>query len=102
MNNELIRQKNLGFTQKVNLTNSYLWSNNSPNLSEQASPINWHSFTKSYASRVIRRLEKIAKILKKSSQNSCQVKKCQNIYTKAQFENPEHLHQTTFITLKRP
>jgi hypothetical protein len=36
----------------------------------------------------------------KNSQKSCQVKKSQNIYNKAQFENPEHLYQTTFKTLK--
>jgi hypothetical protein len=37
----------------------------------------------------------------KSSQNSCKAKKCQNIYTKAQFESPKHLHQITFEPLKR-
>jgi len=36
----------------------------------------------------------------KNSPKSCQVKKGQNIYNKAQFENPKHLHQTTFETLK--
>jgi hypothetical protein len=36
----------------------------------------------------------------KSSPNGLQVKKDQNIYNKAQFENPKHLHQTTFETLK--
>jgi hypothetical protein len=34
--------------------------------------------------------------LQKSGQNSCRAKKCQNIYIKAQFESPKHLHQTTF------
>ncbi len=29
---------------------------------------------------------------------SCQVKKGQNIYNKAQFECPKHLHQTTLPT----
>jgi hypothetical protein len=44
--------------------------------------------------------------LKKKSPNfskSCPVlkpKKCQNIYNKAQFESPKHLHQTTFEILK--
>jgi hypothetical protein len=32
----------------------------------------------------------------KDSPQSCQVKKSQNIYNKAQFENPKHVHQTTF------
>jgi hypothetical protein len=36
----------------------------------------------------------------KNSPKSLQVKKGQNIYNKAQFENPKHLHQTTFKTLK--
>ncbi len=31
---------------------------------------------------------------------SHQVKKGQNIYNKAQFEDPKHLHQTTFKTFK--
>jgi hypothetical protein len=35
----------------------------------------------------------------KNSPKSCQVKKSQNIYNKAQFESPKHLHQTTFETL---
>jgi hypothetical protein len=39
-------------------------------------------------------------IFSKNSPKSCQVKKGQNIYNKAQFENPKHLHQTTFETLK--
>jgi len=36
----------------------------------------------------------------KNSLKSCQVKKGQNIYNKAQLKNPKHLHQTTFETLK--
>jgi hypothetical protein len=36
----------------------------------------------------------------KNSPKSCQVKKGQNIYNKAQFGNPKHLHQTSFKTLK--
>jgi hypothetical protein len=36
----------------------------------------------------------------KNSPKICQVKKGQNIYTKAQFESPKHLHQSTFKTLK--
>jgi hypothetical protein len=36
----------------------------------------------------------------KNSPKSCQVKKGQNIYNKAQFENTKHLRQTTFKTLK--
>jgi hypothetical protein len=36
----------------------------------------------------------------KSSPESLQVKKGQNVYYKAQFESPKHQHQTTFETLK--
>jgi len=36
----------------------------------------------------------------KNSPESCQVKKGQNIYNEAQFENPKHLQETTFETLK--
>jgi hypothetical protein len=36
----------------------------------------------------------------KNSPKSCQVKKGQNIYNKAQFESPKHLHQATFKTLE--
>jgi hypothetical protein len=44
--------------------------------------------------RATRRLvKKIAKFFK-NSPKSCQVKKGQNIYNKAQFENPKHLQQT--------
>jgi hypothetical protein len=35
----------------------------------------------------------------KSSPKSFQVKQGQNIYNKAQFESPKHLHQTFFETL---
>jgi hypothetical protein len=35
----------------------------------------------------------------KSSPNSLQAKKGQNIYNKAQFESQKHLHQTPFETL---
>jgi hypothetical protein len=35
----------------------------------------------------------------KSSPNSLQAPKGHNIYNKAQFESPKHLHQTTFETL---
>jgi hypothetical protein len=35
----------------------------------------------------------------KSTQNCLQTKPCQNIYIKAEFESPKHLHQTTFETL---
>jgi hypothetical protein len=38
-------------------------------------------------------------IFQKSSPNSLQAKKGQNIYNKAQFESPKDLHQTTFETL---
>jgi hypothetical protein len=48
---------------------------------------------------VTRRLEKIAQFFKNSPKN-LQVKKGQNIYNKAQFESPKHLHQATFETLK--
>ncbi len=36
----------------------------------------------------------------KNSPKSLQVKKGQNIYNKARFESPKHLHQTTFEILK--
>jgi hypothetical protein len=36
----------------------------------------------------------------KRSQNSCQTKKCQHFFVKAQFESQKHLHQTSFETLK--
>jgi hypothetical protein len=44
--------------------------------------------------------KKISPNFSKNSPKSCQVKKGQNIYNVAQFENPKHLHQTTFDTLK--
>jgi hypothetical protein len=50
--------------------------------------------------RVTRRFEKKIAQFFKSSLNGLQVKKGQNIYNKAQFEYPKHLHQTTFETLK--
>ena len=34
--------------------------------------------------------------VEKISQNSCQAQNSQNIYIKAQFEGPKHLHKTTF------
>jgi hypothetical protein len=43
--------------------------------------------------------KKIAKFFKKA-QKVAKSKKGQNIYNKAQFERPKHLHQTTFETLK--
>jgi hypothetical protein len=50
---------------------------------------------------VTRRLvKKIHQTFFKNSPKSCQVKKDQNIYNKAQFEIPKHLQQTTFETLK--
>ncbi len=50
--------------------------------------------------RVTRQLEKKLPNFSKNSPKSRQVKKGQNIYNKPQFENPKHLHQTTFKTLK--
>ncbi len=55
---------------------------------------------KSITGRVTRRLEKNCQIFQKNCPKRCHVKKDQNIYNKAQFENPKHLHQTTFKTLK--
>jgi hypothetical protein len=52
--------------------------------------------------RVTRRLEKKLPNFSKNSPKSHQVKKGQNIYNKAQFKSPKHLHQTTFKTLKYP
>jgi hypothetical protein len=48
----------------------------------------------------VTRLEKKSPNVSKNSPKSCQVKKGQNIYSKAQFESPKHLQQTTFETLK--
>jgi len=39
-------------------------------------------------------------MFKKIAQKVAKSKKDQNIYNKAQFENPKHLHQTTFKSLK--
>jgi hypothetical protein len=36
----------------------------------------------------------------KTSPNNNEAIRFQNIYVKAQFENPKHVHQTTFETLK--
>jgi hypothetical protein len=64
----------------------------------------WESFyfkaTQRDCDQVTRRLEKNLPNFSKKSPKSCQVKKSQNINNKAQFENPKHLHQTTFKTLK--
>jgi hypothetical protein len=49
--------------------------------------------------RVTRRLEKKLPNFSTNRPKSCQVKKGQNIYNKAQFESPKLLHQTTFETL---
>jgi hypothetical protein len=56
-------------------------------------PVMWHKIS------VTRRFEK-APNFSKSSPSSLQAKKGQNIYNKAQFESPKHLHQTIFETLK--
>jgi len=48
-----------------------------------------------------RRLGKITKNLEIVAKTVAKPKKCQNIYTKAQFESPKHLHQITFEPLKR-
>jgi hypothetical protein len=45
-------------------------------------------------------IRKNGQIFQKNSPKSCQVKKSQNVYNKAQFESPKHLQQTTFETLK--
>jgi hypothetical protein len=50
--------------------------------------------------RVTRRLEKKLPNYSISRPKSLQVKKGPNIYNKAQFESPKHLHQSTFETLK--
>jgi len=49
---------------------------------------------------VTRQSEKNAPIFLKNGPKSCKVKKGQNIYSKAQFESPDYLHQTTFEILK--
>jgi hypothetical protein len=50
--------------------------------------------------RVTRRLEKNCQIFQRIAQKVTKSKKGQNIYNKAQFGSPKHLHQTTFETLK--
>jgi hypothetical protein len=45
---------------------------------------------------VTRQLEKKSPNFSKNSPKSCQAKKGQNTYNKPQYENPKHLHQTTF------
>jgi hypothetical protein len=59
-----------------------------------------HLFHRCAPNRVTRQLEKKLPNFSKNSPKSHQVKKGQNIYNKAQFENPKHLHQTTLETLK--
>ncbi len=49
--------------------------------------------------RATRRFEKKLPNFSKSSPNSLQSKKGQNVYNKAQFESPKHQHQTTFETI---
>jgi len=44
--------------------------------------------------------KKIRRIFQRIAQKVAKSKKGQNIYSKAQFENPKHLHRTTFKTLK--
>jgi hypothetical protein len=41
-----------------------------------------------------------AQFLEKSSQNSCQTKKCLNIFIEAQLASPNHQHQTLTKLLK--
>jgi hypothetical protein len=45
-------------------------------------------------------LEKNCQFFQRIAQKVAKSQKGQNIDTKAQFENPKHLHQTTFETLK--
>ncbi len=64
----------------------------------------WESFyfkaTQRDCDQVTRRLEKkLAKFFKEEPKK-LPSQKSQNINNKAQFENPKHLHQTTFKTLK--
>jgi hypothetical protein len=62
----------------------------------------WHfglfSNYKSWTS-VTKRMKPNCQIFEKSSLNSCQAKKCQNIAIKALFETKKG-HRTTFETLK--
>jgi hypothetical protein len=44
--------------------------------------------------------KKIHQIFQRIAQKVAKSKKGQNIYNKAQFENPKRLHQITFNTLK--
>jgi Na+/phosphate symporter len=52
--------------------------------------------------RVTRWLEKIGQIFQRIAQKVAKSKKGRNIYNKAQFESPKHLHLTTFWNLKIP
>ncbi len=47
-----------------------------------------------------RKFEKTNHFLKKVAQTVSKAKRGQSVYNKAQFESPEHLHQTTFGNLK--
>jgi len=51
------------------------------------------------AGRVTRRLEKNCQIFERIAEKVAKSKQGQNIYNKAQFESPKHLHQTTYKTL---
>ncbi len=44
--------------------------------------------------------KKDRQIFQRIAQKVAKSKKGQNIYNKAQFENPKHLHQTPFKTIK--
>jgi hypothetical protein len=56
---------------------------------------------RSFMNRVTSRFEKkICPIFQNVTQKVSKAKKAKNIYNKAQFENPKHLLQTTFETLK--
>jgi hypothetical protein len=46
------------------------------------------------------RLEKNRQIFQRIAQKVAKSKNGKNIYNKAKFESPKHLHQTTFETLK--
>jgi hypothetical protein len=48
---------------------------------------------------VTKRLVKKLPFFQNNSPKSCQVKKGQNIYNKAQFESQKHLQPTTFATI---
>ncbi len=49
---------------------------------------------------VARMTKKIHQIFQRRVPKVTKSKKGQNIYNKAQFESPKHLHQSTFETLK--